>query len=166
MMRGVRISTLAVAALAVLLAACATMRGDVEQRISPGPVAEDVWAYGVLESTGRTPSFDERRHWDNQMDQKISDHLRAHPDFANSLEVAAFRQNRQITVHMTKEQVLLLLGPPLVATTEPARMEELARRYWPAIKAAGATEAWAYPLGWRIYFKDARVVDITQYLVK
>ena len=166
MMRGVRTSTLAVATLAVLLAACATMRGEVEQRTAQGPVAEDVWGYAVLESTGRTPSFDERRHWDNQMDQKVSDYLRAHPDFANSLEVAAFRFNRQVTVHMTKEQVLLLLGSPLVATSEPARMEELARRYWPAIKAGGATEAWAYPLGWRIYFKDARVVDITQYLIR
>jgi len=166
MMRGVRTATLAVATLAVLLAACATMRGEVEQRTAQGPVAEDVWGYAVLESTGRTPSFDERRHWDNQMDQKISDYLRAHPEFANSLEVAAFRFNRQVTVHMTKEQVLLLLGSPLVATSEPARMEELARRYWPAIKAAGATEAWAYPLGWRIYFKDTRVVDITQYLIR
>ena len=69
-------------------------------------------------------------------------------------------------LRLPQELVRLLLGPPLAATTEPARMEELARRYWPAIKAGGATEAWAYPLGWRIYFKDARVVDITQYLIR
>ena len=43
-------------------------------------------------------------------------------------------------------------------------MEKLARRYWPSIKG-NATEAWVYPEGWRLYFKDSIVVDITQYYV-
>jgi len=43
-------------------------------------------------------------------------------------------------------------------------MEKLARKYWPSIKG-NATEAWVYPAGWNLYFKDATVVDITQYLV-
>jgi hypothetical protein len=27
-----------------------------------------------------------------------------------------------------------------------------------------ATEAWVYPLGWRLYFAGMKLVDITQYL--
>src|SRR5437867_12569400 len=65
---------------------------------------------------------------------------------------------------MSKEQVLLLLGPPAGTATDPAALETLGRAYWPAIKAGNATEAWVYPLGWRLFFDGVRVVDITQYL--
>jgi hypothetical protein len=64
---------------------------------------------------------------------------------------------------MTKEQIVILLGNPETTTTDPAEMEKLARRYWPAVKAR-AKETWTYPLGWRFYFAGDRVVDITQYL--
>ncbi len=43
-------------------------------------------------------------------------------------------------------------------------METLARAYWPAIKGGNVTEAWVYPLGWRLFFNGPRIVDITQYL--
>jgi hypothetical protein len=57
---------------------------------------------------------------------------------------------------------MILLGAPQQTTTDAAEMEKLAGKYWPDVKPE-ATEAWVYPLGWRLYFAGARLVDITQY---
>jgi hypothetical protein len=161
MIRGVRRILLVVVVLA--LAACAPR--IKEQRTTQGPLAEDLWTTMVILANGREPNFDERRHWTNQIELKISQYLHQHPEVANSLDVSTFRFVRQVSVGQTKEQVLILLGPPLVATTDPAEIEQLARAYWPAVRGTSAAEAWVYPAGWRLYFKDSRVVDITQYLV-
>jgi len=148
---------------ALLLAACATLRPPLEQRTTQGPTAEEFWIYRVLLLNGREPTFDERRHWEDQIDQRIGEYLRAHPEAANSLDVSTFRFYRRAAVGMTKEQILILLGPPDAVTSDPAQMEKLARRYWPGIQG-NATEAWVYPLGWHFYFAGTRLVDITQYL--
>ena len=50
-------------------------------------------------------------------------------------------------------------GAPPVAVIN----ETMARRYWPEMKGT-VTEAWVYPLGWHLFFKDARLTEITQYL--
>ena len=63
---------------------------------------------------------------------------------------------------MSKEQALILLGAPAQTTTDAAELEKLARKYWSEIQG-NATEAWVYPLGWRLYFSGSRLVDITQY---
>ncbi len=136
---------------ALILTACAAYRVK-EQRTTQGPMAEDVFINNVIMANGREPNFDERRHWNNQIDLKISQYLHRNQDTANSLDVSTFRFVRQVSVGQTAEQVLILL------------MEKLARKYWPSIKGK-ATEAWVYPAGWNLYFKDAKVVDITQYLV-
>ena len=148
----------------VILAACASARVK-EQRTTQGPMADDLWMTSVILANGREPNFDERRHWTNQMELKISQYLHQHPEVANSLDVSTFRFVRQVSVGQTKEQVLILLGRPLSATTDKAEMEKLARAYWPAVQGTEAAEAWLYPAGWRLYFKDANLVDITQYLV-
>ncbi len=145
---------------AVVFAACAS---TTEQRTTQGPTAEELWMYRVMLQNGREPNFDERRHWEDRMDRSISEYLNEHPAVANSLQRSNFTFLRQVGVGMSKEQVLLLLGPPLVTTTDATEMEKLARRYWPEIKAT-VTEAWIYPLGWNFYFAGANVVDITQYL--
>jgi hypothetical protein len=77
--------------------------------------------------------------------------------------VSTFRFYRRVAVGQTKEQVLILLGPPSAVTTDQAEIEKLARKYAPAIKG-NATEAWVYPLGWSLFFAGPRLVDITQYL--
>ena len=128
-------------------------------------MAEDLWMTTVILANGREPNFDERRHWTNQMELRISQYLNEHPEVANSLDVSTFRFIRQVSVGQTKEQVLILLGPPVAATKDAAEMEKLARAYWPAVKSTDPAEAWVYPAGWRLYFKDTKVVDITQYLV-
>jgi len=153
---------LALVALPLVLTACASGKA-VEQRTSQGPSAEQFWFYRMIGANGREPNFDERRHWQNQIDEDIAQYLRTHPEAASSLEVSTFRFYRRATVGMTKEQIVILLGNPETTTTDPAEMEKLARRYWPAVKAR-AKETWTYPLGWRFYFAGDRVVDITQYL--
>ncbi len=149
-------------ALPLVLTACATGRA-VEQRTTQGPTAEHFWMLRMIEANGREPNFDERRHWQDQIDEDIARYLRTHPEAASSLEVSTFRFFRRATVGMTKEQIVILLGPPEAMTTDPTEMEKLARQYWPAVKPR-AKEAWTYPLGWRFYFASDRVVDITQYL--
>jgi len=161
MIRSVKV--IALVAIVTVLAGCGTVRIK-EQRTSQGPLAEDLFTTFVYTANGREPNFDERRHWENQLDLRISQYLHSHPEAANSPDVSTFRFVKQAAVGQTNEQVLILLGVPLARTTQEAEMEKLARRYWPYIKG-NATEAWVYPDGWNLYFKDSLLVDITQYLV-
>lgn len=163
MIPGVRLRMRVLVAVLATLAACASAR-TTEQRTTQGPLAEELWTLSVVLLNGREPNFDERHHWQNQMEVRTSQYVNQHPEVANSADVSTFRFLRQVSVGQTKEQVMILLGPPMAVTADEAEMEKLARRYWAVIKG-NATEAWAYPLGWRLYFKDSRVVDITQYLV-
>jgi hypothetical protein len=112
---------------------------------------------------GREPTFEERRHWDNDIDARISRYLNDHPEAASSLQVSTFRFHRQVAVGMTREQVLILLGRPDRVATDAAQMETLARKFWPAIKGT-VDEAWVYPGGWRLYFKGPNLIEITQHL--
>jgi hypothetical protein len=147
----------------VALAGCAMLNPPLEQRTSHGPSAEELFIYRSMLLNGREPSFDERRYWDDQLDLKVSQYLRQHPDVANSLDVSTFRFYRRPSIGMSKEQVLILLGAPEGVTTDAGEMEKLARRYWAGIKG-NATEVWMYPLGWSFFFAGPKVVDITQYL--
>ena len=162
MIRDVGVRALALVALLLALAACAATAR--EQRTLHGPTALEVWTASVILRTGREPTFDERHQWNSQLERQISKYLSGHPEVANSPEVSNFTFLRQVAVGMSKEQVLLLLGPPAGTATDPAALETLGRAYWPAIKAGNATEAWVYPRGWRLFFDGVRVVDITQYL--
>ena len=150
--------------LIVLMAGCYSMRMK-EQRTTEGPMAEDIWTMKVIMANGREPNFDERRRWDNAMEQRIGQYLRQNPDAASSMDVSTFRFIRQVTIGQTDEQVLILLGPPLARISDAAEMEKLARQYWPAVKENEPSEVWTYPSGWRIYMKDRAVVDITQYAI-
>ena len=154
----------AILGLVLVLAGCYSMRTK-EQRTTEGPMAEDIWTLKSLIANGREPNFDERRRWDNAMEQKIGAYLRQNPEAASSVDVSTFRFIRQVTIGQTDEQVLILLGPPLARISDATEMEKLARQYWPAVKENEPSEVWTYPSGWRIYMKDRLVVDITQYAV-
>jgi hypothetical protein len=156
------VKRIAIVALALIVAGCYMSRVK-EQRTTEGPLAEDIWTMRVLLANGREPNFDERRRWDNAMEQKIGEYLRQNPEAANSMDVSTFKFIRQVSVGQTSEQVLILLGPPMSRTADQAEMEKLARQFWPSVKEGEPTEAWVYPSGWRIYIKDKTVVDITQY---
>lgn len=163
MLRAVALRILALACVVASLAACATFREPLQQRTTQGPTAEEFWLYKVVLANGRQPNFEERRHWEDDLDERIAKYLREHPAEANSLDVSTFRFFRRAAVGQTKDQVTILLGPPLATTTDATEMEKVARRFWPDIKDR-VKEAWAYPLGWHVYFADAKVVEITQYL--
>jgi hypothetical protein len=165
---GLRVSPTAVS-LAVLLMGCVVAGGcliqrpAVEQRSTQGPTAEQMLNLRVLTESGREPTFDEKRQWDSQLEDKIGAYLREHPDRASALDVSTFRFTRQVTVGMDKEQVLILLGAPVLVSGDQAQMEKIARGYWSSIKG-NATEVWVYPLGWNMFFAGQRLVDITQYV--
>ena len=147
--------------IAALVAGCAGHKG-IEQRTTQGPTAEAFWVRRVAVETGRTPTFEERRHWEDSLDARIGEYLRRHPDRASALDVSTFRFLKQVAVGMDREQVLILLGPPTSATTDRGAVEQLARRYWSQMRDS-VTEAWEYPQGWRLFFGGARLVDIVQY---
>jgi hypothetical protein len=151
------------AVLAVVLAAAACASSQpLEQRTTQGPEAEALWTYRVSAANGREPTFEERLHWQRQVDLAISRYLAKDQEFANSSQVTTFRFVRQVSVGMSKEQVSILLGAPQSTTTDTAEIEKLAGKYWPDIQPH-ASEAWVYPVGWRLYFSGSRLVDITQF---
>ena len=147
----------------MLVAGCAVPTpAAVEQRTSQGPTARQFWMLRQMVNN-REPTLDERRHFDDQLELRIDQYLAQHPEDANSLQVSSFRFDRRVVTGMSKEQVLILLGPPQAVTMDPAQMEKLARRFWKDMQG-NVTEAWVYPLGWRIFFTGPRVTEITQYL--
>lgn len=162
MIRDVSRTLVLVVALLTALAACARLT-TTEQRAVQGPTAQEIWTASVMLMTGREPTFEEKDQWEIQIDRRTSQYLRQHPELANSAEGQLFGFVRQVSVGMTKEQVEILLGAPAATVKDAAEIEKLARRFWPLIKPKNVTEAWLYPRGWRLYFSDARVVDITQY---
>jgi hypothetical protein len=111
----------------------------------------------------REPRLEERRHWEDQLEQTIDRYLRANPEAANALHVTSFRYDKQVVTGMSKEQVLILLGAPEAVTVDQGEMEKLARKYWKEL-AGNVTEAWVYDLGWRMFFSGNKLLTITQYL--
>ncbi len=153
------------AAILALAAGCASVssRPLVDQQTSSGPTAEQMFKGRTVVQTGRDPSFEERMHFDNELEPRISRYLAQHPEVANSLDVSTFRVTHQVMVGMSKEQVEILLGPPDSTVKDAAEIDKLARRFAPAVKDK-ADEAWVYPLGWRFYFTGPKLMAITQYL--
>ena len=154
-----------VAALAavLLLAGCAKWSPPLEQRTTHGPTARQFWVLQMSILNNRDPTLDERRHWEDQLETRIDQYLHAHPEDAGALTVSAFRFNKQVVTGLSKEQVLILLGPPEGVTADQAVMEKAARRYWKDMQG-NVTEAWSYPLGWTFFFTGPRLTYITQYL--
>jgi hypothetical protein len=154
-----------VAVVLWLLAGCATLLPPLDQRTTQGPTALEFWTVRVMQQTGRSPSFEEKRHFEEDLDERIGRYLREHDAAASSLTVLSFRSLRQVTVGMDKAQVEVLLGAPLTTTRDAAQMQNFARQHWPDIRdKSKPDEAWSYPFGWVVYFSNSRVVDITQYL--
>ena len=155
---------LAYAAVGLLVGGCGGFgRPQIEQRTTEGPLAEDFWTNNVIIRTKRSPSFDERRRWDDTMNHLIEDYFRRHPEAASSHQVLTFRYNRQASVGMDKEQIAILLGRPLQASTDAATLQKEAFGFWDEIKES-VSEVWVYPIGWRLFFKDDKVVEIVQYI--
>ena len=158
-------SPAALLAATILLAGCMTSSPPEERRTSQGPTARQFWTLRSVMENNREPSLDERRHFEDQLELRISQYLAQHPEDANSLQVSSFRFDKRVVVGQSKEQVLILVGGPVAVTDNQADMEKLAGRFWKEIQG-NVTECWVYPVGWRIFFTGSRVSEITQYLEK
>jgi len=155
-----------VLAAVALLAGCALSRSlsTVDQRTSQGPTADEFWTTKMLTVNNRFPSFEEKRHFNDDLDARISKYLREHEVAASDqLTVQSFRNLHQVTAGMEKGQVEVLLGPPFSTSDDAQQMMNWARRHWPDIRGR-ADEAWGYPHGWIFYFNKGKLVDITQFL--
>ena len=146
--------------LGIVLSGCAFF--TIDQRATAGPTAQDVWKERFQLANGRGPSFSETQGFEDQLDAQVQEFLRRNAEAANSYRVSNLRLFRQVMVGMTKEEVTLLLGKPQDVTDDAARMEGLARRWWPTVKP-NAKEAWVYPAGWTLYFDGNTVTDMTRY---
>ncbi|MBI4588113.1 MAG: hypothetical protein HY725_04700 [Candidatus Rokubacteria bacterium] len=158
-MRVLRPSTILLL-LAVLLGGCAIF--TIEQRTVEGPTADDIWKTNFRAANGRSPRFEESRTFEDELDRRVRAYLARNSEVAYTPRAGQLRFWRQVTVGMTKEEVSLLLGKPQETTDDPARMELLARKFWPMVKPK-AKEAWLYPPGWTLYFDGNTLTDITQY---
>jgi hypothetical protein len=149
----------------MIVTGCAAITSPTkDQRTTQGPTADEFWLTKMLQSNGRYPTFEEKRHFDDELDTRISKYLREHEEVASDpLTVPAFRNLHQVTAGMQKGQVEVLLGPPFTTSEDPQQMANWARRHWPEIRGR-ADEAWGYPYGWIFYFNKGKLIDITQYL--
>lgn len=147
------------AAAALLTAACASATAPVLERTTKGPSAEEFFIMQSFAVNGRGPNFDEKRVWQDQMDEKVFKYLREHPELESASRYSEFRFWRQVTTGSTPGEVKVLLGEPRERTIDSALMASLGEQHWQAVRLT-AKEAWVYPLGWVVYFDDAGVVDL------
>ena len=163
MLAAVGIVLVALTVMLATLTGCLTTRPPIDQRTTQGPTAREMLTFKVLMESGREPTFEEKRLWDQEIEDRIAVYLRAHPEKANALDVSTFRFLRQAAVGMDKEQILILLGAPLTVSGDQAQIAQTARRFWSQIEG-NATEVWIYPNGWNLFFAGPKLIDITQYL--
>jgi hypothetical protein len=161
MARVLRITPVALSVLvAGLVAGCAFPNMETVEQTTQGPTALDVLTARSVAVNGREPTFDERRHWEDETELRIAKYLREHPELEQTPRYSELRFWRQVAPGATKDEVKLLLDEPQERTIDPALMAMLAERHWPEI-ARRATEAWEY-YGWAIYFEDSTVVDMVR----
>jgi len=159
-----KLTALALIAVLVLMTGCSVPLETKDQRTTQGPTADEFWMTKMLASNGRYPTFEEKRHFQDELDARISKYLREHEESASDpLTAPAFTNLHQVTAGMQKGQVEVLLGPPFSTSADAQQMANWARRHWPEIRGR-ADEAWGYPFGWIFYFNKGKVVEITQYL--
>ena len=148
----------AVAALGLLVGACLTPP-PVLERTTRGPNAEEFFDQQSYATNGRPPSFDEKRIWQDQMDEKVKKYLRDHPEIEDTSRYTEFRFWRQVAPGSTPGEVKVLLGDPREQTIDPDMMAFYGEQHWVAVRST-AKEAWVYPRGWVVFFDDKGVVDM------
>mgnify|MGYP001367718454 FL=1 len=87
------------------------------------------------------PTFDETSAFRDDLDLRVSQYLGRHPDVSSSSRVSQFAFARRVAVGMSKEEVVLLIGPPVATTQGGARMQEAAKQFWPRVRAGGGSLA-------------------------
>jgi hypothetical protein len=131
----------------------------VTERTARGPSAEEFFIAQSQATNGRGPNFEEKRVWQDQMDEKVFKYLRQHPEIENTARYSEFRFWRRVTTGSTPGEVKVLLGEPRERTIDPDLMSVLGEDHWTAVRTT-AKEAWVYQLGWVVFFDDKGVVDM------
>lgn len=149
-------------ALALSALACLAAALQVVEKVPQGPRAVEMFYYRSYAYNNREPSFDERRKWEDVMDERVGLYLREHQELESTTRYTDFRFWRQVVVGSTRDEVRTLLDDPQEQTTDPALMASMAQQHWP-VMAARVKEAWVYPPGWVLYFDDdGAITDITR----
>ena len=156
LMRALRMA--GVVAAGLLAAACATPQPVIEQT-TRGPIAQEMQIARSFAANGRDMGWDEKRHYEEQLEENVFKYLREHPELQNEPRYSTFRFWSQVSIGSTKEEVKVLLDDPDERTIDPALMASLARRHWSQVQGK-AKEAWVYPLGWVLYIDDKAVVSM------
>lgn len=146
------------------LAGCAApigLRGEVEaQRATEGPTADELFNARFVRGYARLPTFEETNAFRDDLDERVRAYIARHPELANSPRASQFRFHRRVAVGMNRAEVELLAGKPDAVITREADMAAGAGQFWPLLKDR-VKEMWAYPGGWRLYFRDDELVDLT-----
>ena len=158
MTTGGRMARVLLALVVTVAVGCATELDKVE-RTTRGPSAEELMLARSFAINGRTPNFEEKRHWQRAVEERVYTYLRDHPELQQSPRYTEFRFLWQVTPGSTAAEVRVLLEEPQERTVDPARMAALAERHWGELRAK-VKEAWVYEPAWAIYFDDAGVVAI------
>jgi hypothetical protein len=117
-----------------------------------GPSADEVFVMRSYLRLGREPSVDERRRFQDRIDERVRRYLREYPELEQSSRYTEVRFYRQVGEGTPRREVLVLLDEPDEVTKDPERMAQLSERFWPTVSAR-AREAWLYP-GWVLFFDE------------
>jgi hypothetical protein len=152
-------------AAAALAAACGAVTEPmpVFEPAARGPSADEVFVMRSYLTYGRQPSFDERRRFEDHLEDRVGQYLRAHPELEQSPRYSEVRFWRQVGEGTPREEVLVLLQEPDERTREAARLRQLGDRFWPALSDKQAVEAWRYP-GWVLFFDEQALVGFIKVL--
>ena len=145
--------------LAALVAAGCAARLDTAELTARGPSAEELLVGRSLAVNRRPPTFDEKRQWEGQVEDRVFRYLREHPELEQTARYSEFRFWWQVTSGSTPGEVRVLLEEPQERTIDPARMAALGERHWEGLQGK-ATEAWVYERAWVIYFDDTAVISM------
>src|ERR1700693_2945412 len=102
LMRALRMA--GVVAAGLMAGACATPQPVIEQT-TRGPIAQEIQIARSFAANGRDMGWDEKRHYEEQLEEKVFKYLREHPDFQNETRYSTFRFWRQVSVCSTKKEV-------------------------------------------------------------
>ncbi len=150
-----------VAALALLALAAGCASGEKRPLIEPttiGPTALGIFLLRTYLATGREANFDERRRWQDRLDERVSRHLRQHPELEQTSRYMDFRGWHQVGPDSTRAEVRVLLEEPDEVVMDRERMRQLVEHHWPAV-AGQVTEGWRYP-GWVLFFDERALVRV------
>ena len=112
--------------LAVVTTGCLTSKLDKVEQSSRGPTAEELFVTRSYSINGRAPTFEERRAWESEVEDRVFKYLREHPELQQTTRYSDFRFWWQVTKGNTAAEVRVLLEDPPERTVDPARMAALA----------------------------------------